>query len=129
MAEYPESLVFSTRHVWAMPNKKKTRAKVGVTDYFLESIGEIDNIELPMVGDELEAESLCISFHLANGIKHLRCPLTGRVTAVNQDVLDDPTPLYTDYQANWLFEMEVDDLSEFDQLMSGSQYSKYLDSL
>ncbi len=129
MAEYPETLVFSTRHVWAMPNKKKTRAKVGVTDYLLENISEIESIELPMVDDELEAEAFCITFHVANGIKQLRCPLTGRVTDVNQEVLDDPSSLFTDYQASWLFEMEVDDVSEFDQLMSGSQYSKYLDSL
>ena len=129
MTEYPEAYAFSARHVWALLDKKKTHAKIGVTDYLLDNVGQIDYMELPTVGDELEADSFCIALHVSSGIKHLRCPLTGRVTAVNQDILDDPSPLFSDYQNNWLFEMEVDDLSECDQLMSGSQYGKYLDSL
>ena len=66
---------------------------------------------------------------IRNRIKHLRCPLTGRVLDINREVLDDPRLLYMDWQKNWLFKMEFDDRDELDLLMSGAQYAKYLDSL
>ena len=61
--------------------------------------------------------------------KQVRCPLTGRVLEVNQEVLDDPTLLFKDYRANWLFRMEFDEPDELDLLMSGLQYARYLDEL
>ncbi|MBO7742017.1 MAG: hypothetical protein J6S21_05630 [Victivallales bacterium] len=129
MAEYPDSLVYSTRHVWAKANKRENTALIGVTDYVTEEFAEIDSIDLPMKDDELEMDSLVIHIHIRNRIKHLRCPLTGRVLDINREVLDDPRLLYMDWQKNWLFKMEFDDRDELDLLMSGAQYAKYLDSL
>jgi glycine cleavage system H protein len=129
MAEYPDSLVYSSRHVWAKANKKDNTALIGVTDYVTEEFAEIDSIDLPMKDDELEMDSLVIHIHIRNRIKHLRCPLTGRVLEINREVLDDPRLLYLDWQKNWLFKMEFDDRDELDLLMSGTQYAKYLDSL
>jgi glycine cleavage system H protein len=129
MAEYPDSLVYSSRHVWAKANKKDNTALIGVTDYVTEEFAEIDSIDLPMKDDELEMDSLVIHIHIRNRIKHLRCPLTGRVLDINREVLDDPRLLYMDWQKNWLFKMEFDDRDELDLLMSGAQYAKYLDSL
>lgn len=129
MAEYPDSLVYSNRHVWAKANKKDNTALIGVTDYVTEEFAEIDSIDLPMKDDELEMDSLVIHIHIRNRIKHLRCPLTGRVLEINREVLDDPRLLYLDWQKNWLFKMEFDDRDELDLLMSGTQYAKYLDSL
>ncbi len=129
MSEYPDNLVYSVRHIWAKPNKAKKIAYIGVTDYLTEELPGIDSIDLPMVGDEVEMDSLCIHIHVRNRIRHFRCPLTGRVLEVNQEVLDDPGVLFVDYLNNWLFKMEFDDIDELDMLMSGSQYAKYLDSL
>ena len=130
MSEYPDSLVYSQRHIWASkPKKNSNTVLIGVTDYVTDEFDEIDSLDLPLVGDELEMDSLSIHIHIRNRIKHFRCPLTGRVLEVNQDVLDDPGLLYLDWQKNWLFKMEFDDRDELDLLMSGSQYTKYLDSL
>lgn len=129
MSEYPDSLMYSQRHIWAKPSKKANTAYIGVTDYLTDLLPEIDSIDLPMVEDEIEIDSLCIHFHVHNSIRHFRSPLTGRILEVNQEVLDDPSLLYVDYQKYWLFKMEFDDRNELDLLMNGTQYAKHLDSL
>ena len=104
-------------------------AYVGITDYLADELGGIDSIDVPLEGDELEMDSLVIHIHVRNRIRHFRCPLTGRVLAVNQDVLDDPALIYLDWHEAWLFKMEYDDPDETSQLMNGQQYTRYLDSL
>lgn len=128
-SEYPEDLVFTRRHVWAHPDLESHTALVGITDYLADELGAIDSIEGPAVGDELELESICIHIHVGNHVRAFRCPLTGRVLEVNQDVIDDPTSIYMDYQGSWLFKMQFDDEAEIGLLMNGSQYAKYLDEL
>ena len=104
-------------------------AYVGITDYLADELGGIDSIDVPLEGDELEMDSLVIHIHVRNRIRHFRCPLTGRVLSVNQDVLDDPALIYLDWHEAWLFKMEYDDPDETSQLMNGQQYTRYLDSL
>lgn len=127
--EYPDSKVYNTHHVWAQCNAKTHIAQIGITDYLAEELGGIDSIDVPLEEDELEMDSLVIHIHTKNRIRHFRCPLTGRVTAVNQEVLDDPALIYLDWKKAWLFKMEYDDEDELDLLMNGSQYTKHLDSL
>ena len=128
-SEYPADLYFTKRHIWALPNPEDNTALVGISDFLADELGNIDGIDVPSVGDEVEMESICIHIHVSNHVRAFRCPLTGRVIEVNQDVIDDPTQIYMDYYGSWLFKMEYDDPAELDILMDGAQYSKYLDEL
>lgn len=128
-SEYPAGLYFTKRHIWALPNTEDNTALVGISDFLADELGNIDGIDVPSVGDEVEMESICIHIHVSNHVRAFRCPLTGRVVEVNQDVIDDPTQIYMDYYGSWLFKMEFDDPAELDILMDGAQYSKYLDEL
>ena len=130
--EYSDDMSYSRSHVWVYveSNKEdKHYAKIGITDYLVEELGNIENIDLPLEDDELEIDVPVILLHTGQRKKQVRCPLTGRVLEVNQEVLDDPTLLFKDYRANWLFRMEFDDPDELDLLMSGLQYARYLDEL
>ena len=128
--EYSDELSYSRSHAWVEvePTDDGTRmAKVGLTDYLLERLANLEYIDLPLEDDELEIDQPYILLHASSRQKQVRCPLTGRVKEVNQEVLDDPNLLFKDYRANWLFRMEFDDPSELEQLMNGSQYSRFLD--
>ena len=130
--EYPDDLSYSRSHVWVYVERTSRDvhyAKIGVTDYLVEDLGNIENIDLPLEHDELEIDVPVILLHTGLRKKQVRCPLTGRVIEVNQEVLDDPTLLFKDYRENWLFRMEYDDPDELELLMSGLQYSQYLDDL
>jgi len=127
MSDYSEDTLYSAKHVWAKPDMKTSTATVGITDYLADELMEIDSIDLPMVGDELEMESFCAHLHVHNRIHHLRAPLSGRVVELNKEVQDTPSLLHLDANTVWLFKIEFDDSDEFEQLMSGSQYAKFLD--
>jgi len=59
----------------------------------------------------------------------MRSPLTGRVLELNKAIQDNPNLIHLAPHKNWLFKMEYDDQDELDLLMSGTQYSRFLDQL
>lgn len=129
MNEYTDNKSFSKRHLWAYPDVKHSTATVGITDFLVEELTAIDSVDLPIIGDELDLDSFCIHLHVGSQIRHLRAPLTGRVIEINKDVQDNPSLIHLSPLTNWLMKMEYDDQDEFDLLMDGSQYSRYLDTL
>jgi len=128
MDDLPE-FSYSQRHLWANADKELGVAEVGVTEELFDELEEILSIDVPMVGDELEMDSMCVHFHLHADIYHLRSPLSGRVTEINKTVLDNPNLLHLAPYEHWLFKMEYDEPDEFEMLMSAVQYARYLDSL
>ena len=127
MSDYSENRLYSTKHVWAEPDVKEGTATVGITDYLADELMAIDCVDLPMVGDELEMEAFCAHLHVRNRIHHVRSPLTGRVIEVNKEIEDKPSLLHLAPTTTWLFRIEYDDEDEFELLLSGSQYAKFLD--
>ena len=127
----PADFYYSKKHIWikAEAESDPQMAMIGIAEELAEELGEILSIDLPMRGDELEIDVLCIYLHIFNHIRHLGSPLTGRVIEINKEVLDNPALLHLAPYKHWLFKMEYDEPDEFDLLMSKSQYSKYLDHL
>ena len=121
--------VYSKRHLWAQLDRENMIAYVGITDFLAEQLAEIVSIDLPMPGDEVDVDTMLIHLHLRNRIHHLRLPLTGRVTEVNKEVLDNCSLVHLDPNTYWLLAMEYDDEDELDLLMDAEQYSEYVDLL
>jgi len=126
--EYSNAKLYSKKHVWALKQKNNT-ALVGVTDYITDELASIDNIDMPMVGDELEMEAFCLHLHVGSRIHHVRAPLSGRVLEINKEIEDTPCLIHINPNDTWLFKMEYDDEGEMDLLLSGDQYAKFLDQL
>jgi len=127
--QYPQDLSYSQEYMWTRTNSDDGSAEVGITEDFIESVGEISSIDLPLAGDELDMDHLCIHLHMRSNLRHLRSPLSGRVLEVNKDVLDNPNLLHVAPYKQWLYRMEFDEPDELDMLMSSKQYARYLDSL
>ncbi|OGV63344.1 MAG: hypothetical protein A3K19_29070 [Lentisphaerae bacterium RIFOXYB12_FULL_65_16] len=130
MIECPSGLSYSHEHMWAKATPKTKVAEVGISHDLTEELEEVLSIDLPMEGDELDMDTLCIHLHLESGdVRHLRSPLSGRVLEINREVLDSPTLLHLDPYKHWLYKMEYDEPEELDLLMDHTQYSRYLDNL
>lgn len=127
MAEEKDTRSFSKRHLWAKLDEDNGIAYIGITDYLVEQLDEFDSIDMPIPGDEVEQDGMCIHLHLAHHIHHLRSPLTGRVLENNKEVLDNCNLVHLDPNKYWLFSMEYDDESELDMLMDARQYADFLD--
>tara|TARA_B100000609_G_C17152796_1_gene401832 strand:- start:768 stop:1118 length:351 start_codon:yes stop_codon:yes gene_type:complete len=103
-------------------------AIIGVTDDLQHIVGELESVDLPMVGDELEIDEDCVAFHVGPELYGLPSPLTGRVEEVNEALLDDPGKIFlAPYTSGWLYKMEYDEPEELELLMSDRDYVEFLE--
>lgn len=102
---------------------------VGITDLMSEKLGEIDSLELPRIGEDLDIGSRCVHVHLHNVIRPLATPLTGTVVEINEALLDDPNMIHLNPYQHWLFKLEIDEPEEIQLLLNYDQYSELLDRL
>lgn len=118
-----QGLFYSEDHEWVKVEGNK--AKIGITDYAQHQMGDIVYVELPEEEDELEAGE---SFGVIESVKAASdsfSPVTGTVTAVNEDIEDDYAVLNEDPYENWILEVELSDMSELEKLMDAEKYQAF----
>ncbi|KYH31927.1 glycine cleavage system protein GcvH [Neomoorella mulderi] len=119
--EFPTNLYYSKDHEWV--EVEGNRARIGITDYAQESLGDIVFVELPQVGDELAAGD---SFGVVESVKSasdVYAPVGGKVVAVNEALLDSPQDINADpYGKGWMIELEMSDPAEVEDLMDAGAY-------
>jgi len=102
---------------------------VGITDFAQEALGAIASVELPEEGDEVEQEDSMGSIEARKTVAELYAPLSGSVSEVNHELLDNPALINDDpYDAGWLLEIVIDDPDELKLLMSADEYLEYVES-
>lgn len=112
---------FSDSHEWV--NVKDEIATVGITEHAQKELGEIVFVQLPKVGDKLEAKQEVVVLESTKAAADIYCPISGTVVKVNEKVVEDPTLLNSDPEGSgWLFVLAANDSSELDELMDRSQY-------
>ena len=121
--EFPADLLYTKDHEWARKTGENT-VVVGITTFAVEQLGDVTIVELPSVGDEIEAEAVFGTVESVKAVSDLFAPVSGTVTKVNEE-LDDSPELVNDspYDKGWMLEIEVDDAKTIDALMSADDYS------
>lgn len=103
-------------------------ATVGVSDYAQDSLSDIVYLELPSVGESFEEGE---SFGVIESVKaaaDLYMPISGEITAVNEDLMDEPEVVNSDPYGNaWMVRVRMSDKSELDELMDADAYRSYCD--
>ena len=95
--------------------------RVGITSVAADRLGEVVFAELPAVGDTVEHGETCGEVESTKSVSDLYSPVTGTVTAVNEDVHDDYAVINNDpFGEGWLFEVEVTEVGE---LMTAEEYA------
>ena len=100
-------------------------AAIGITDHAQDSLSDIVYLELPAEGDSFEMGD---SFGVVESVKaaaDLMMPVGGEVTAVNEDLMDEPEALNDDPYGSWLIKIKMSDPSEIEQLMDAAAYETY----
>ncbi len=125
MANYPSDLKYSKDHEWARAAGKTV--VIGVTDHAQEALGDVVYVELPKVGDAITAGSPFGVIESTKAVSELFAPVSGKVTKVNQSLVDSPQTVNQDpYQTGWIIEVEPSDSKPLDTLMDASSYQKML---
>jgi glycine cleavage system H protein len=121
----PTSLKYTKEHEWVKVEGNKVT--IGITDHAQSALGDVVFVELPSVGDTLEAGKPMGVVESVKAVSDVYCPVSGTVTKVNEVLLDTPETLNQDaFGAGWMVEMEVADLSQIDGLMDPAQYEEFL---
>ncbi|MBU0553480.1 glycine cleavage system protein GcvH [Myxococcota bacterium] len=120
------SVRFSQEHEWARLDDDGALT-IGVTAHAAESLGEVVFVELPTVGDEVEAGQVVGTIESVKAVGDLFCPCGGEIVSVNADLVDAPEQLNADPTgAAWLFKVKPNDLAEFEALMDQAAYDAFI---
>src|ERR1700724_1202985 len=101
---YPANYRYTKEHEWIDSDGKT--GTVGITDYAQNSLGDIVFVELPKVGDEVEAGKIFGSVESVKAVSDLYSPVSGTVTAVNEELKDAPERVNADANATWMLKLE-----------------------
>ena len=121
---YPAGYKYTKEHEWI--SVEGTAGTVGITDYAQNSLGDIVFVDLPKLGDALEAGKIFGSVESVKAVSDLYSPVSGTVTAVNEELKDAPEKINADANATWLLKLDLKDASELDKLLSAADYEKFV---
>ena len=124
MATLPQDFSYSEDHEWVNATADAVAGatvRIGITSVAADRLGEVVFAELPEVGDTVTAGESCGEVESTKSVSDLYSPVTGTVTAVNEDVHDDYAVINNDpFGEGWLFEVEVTEVGE---LMTAEEYA------
>jgi glycine cleavage system H protein len=125
MAGYPESLKYTKEHEWA--RIRGNTAQVGITAYAKDQLGDVVYLELPEAGTAVTRGQPFGVVESTKAVSELFAPVSGKVTKVNQALVDAPEGINEDpYEKGWMVEIEVSSPAEAAELLSAKQYEELL---
>ncbi len=99
-------------------------ARIGISDFAQDELGDIVFVEFPAVGEELRQEEAFGVVESIKAVSDLYAPVSGTVAAVNESLQDAPELVNDDpYGDGWMIEVTVADTSELDALLSADEYA------
>ena len=125
---FPEQLRDTAEHEW-VASAESGRVRVGITHYAQDALGDIVFLQLPEVGAQVSAGDPIGEVESTKSVSEIYAPLSGSVTAVNQEAADSPEVINSDpYGQGWLFELELEDASALEGLLDATGYRKLTDA-
>ncbi len=119
--EFPEDRKYRREHEWVAV--EGDAARVGITDYAQDQLGDVVYVQLPEVGLEVVANSSCAEVESTKSVSEIYAPVSGTVSAVNEALSDEPERLNTDpYGEGWIFTVTMADPGELDALLDAAGY-------
>lgn len=115
----------SDQHVWV--GVEDRHVHLGLTNYIQSALGAIISVELPDVGDQIEAGEIFAEIESASTIHEVVAPVSGRVLAVNPQLEEQPSIINEDpYSEGWLLEVRLKNDAELDGLMGMDEYYRFV---
>lgn len=121
---YPEKYRYTKEHEWLQVDGDT--GTVGITDYAQNSLGDIVFVELPKVGQQIEAGSTFGSVESVKAVSDLYAPVTGTVTAVNESLNATPETINAAANDTWMIKLTLTNPDEVNGLLSAADYDKFV---
>ncbi len=122
----PEGLRYSTDHEWVQIDGEV--AKIGITDYAQDALGDVVYIDLPATGVTVVSGASFGEVESTKSVSDLFAPISGEITAVNDELADQPERLNTDpYGDGWICTIAMSNPDEIDALLDADGYQTLID--
>jgi glycine cleavage system H protein len=121
---YPTNYKYTKEHEWIAV--EGNIGSIGITDYAQDSLGDIVFVELPKVGDTLEAGKTFGSIESVKSVSDLFSPVSGTVTAINEHLTDAPETINAEANTTWIIKLELGDPAQVDALLSATDYEAFI---
>lgn len=115
----PKNLSYTAEHEWLLFTGDAS-VRIGITDFAQNALGDIVYINLPIVGDVMSAGASFAEIESVKAVSEVFCPVSGRISAINEALLETPEALNADPYGNWLVEIEA--ISEKAPLLDAAAY-------
>lgn len=125
MANVPDDLRYTSDHEWA--RIEDGRARIGITDYAQDALGDVVFVQLPEPGSRVEAGATFGEVESTKSVSDVYAPLSGVVVEVNAELADAPQHLNEDpYGEGWICVIELADTSQVDSLLDADGYQQLI---
>ena len=123
---FPDDLRYTEEHEWVRVDG--TTARVGITDYAQDALGDVVYVDLPQVGPAVAAMASCCEVESTKSVSEIFSPVSGTIAEVNSDLSDTPQMINEDpYGKGWIFAVQMSDAAELDNLMDAAAYQAFLE--
>ncbi|HKA63547.1 MAG TPA: glycine cleavage system protein GcvH [Methylomirabilota bacterium] len=123
MANVPAELKYTREHEWA--KVEGDRARIGITAFAQEQLGDVVFVELPKVGAKVTAMKTFGVVESVKAVSDLFAPVSGEVAEVNDALPKNPELVNTDpYGKGWMLVIRMSNPKDVDGLMSAADYQK-----
>ena len=121
----PQNLKYAKSHEWV--RVEGDIAVVGISDHAQHELTDIVYVELPPVGDRVEAGKECAVVESVKAASDIYAPVTGDIVEVNEELSRTPELVNQDpYGKGWMFKVKLSDLPELDELMTPNDYAAHI---
>ncbi len=122
-----EELLFTEDHEWIEKSAGEEGAKVGISHYAQDQLGDIVFVEQPQEGETFAQGEAFAVVESVKAVADIYMPAAGEVLEVNERLLTEPQLLNdSPYEEGWLVTIAVEDEAQFDDLMTYEEYQEFL---
>lgn len=127
MSEIPGDLKFMKSHEWARV-EGDGKVTIGISDHAQGLLGDLVYVDLPSVGDSVEAGNACAVVESVKAASDVYSPVTGTIAAVNTELADKPETINEDaYGEGWIFVVNIDDPDQLNDMLDPDAYAELLE--
>ena len=121
---YPANYRYTREHEWISVDGKT--GTIGITDYAQNSLGDIVYVDVPKVGDSVTANNSFGSVESVKAVSDLYSPVSGTVTAVNEELKNSPDKINEAPHQAWIIKVELSDAAEVEKLLDAAAYEAFI---
>ena len=127
MSEIPGDLKFLKSHEWTRVDGDG-KVTVGISDHAQGLLGDLVYVELPNVGDRIEAGNACAVIESVKAASDIYAPVTGTVVEVNTALNEKPETINEDaYGDGWIYVLQIEEPEQLNELLDPDAYAELLE--